>query len=133
MPHSLHTILRDIYDQGNSSFRILFESGGSSNAHSEWTIWKRIYDPDNSDIRVTGVGGITPVKMYCHLDSDREVSTSFDPIPWHVDREYGIDHTDGDAVITIPTGQSGDYMIMATVAVDYVAGETIDVEIQERS
>jgi hypothetical protein len=129
--YSLHSILRDVYDPLNGSFRVLFESGGGGAAYSDHTIFRAVYDETNSALRVSGVDGITPVKFYAHLNADEDVTTVNFPIPWHSDRAYGYTHSDGDSLFTVP--ETGDYMIMATVAVDYVAGENIYVEIQRRS
>ena len=129
---SIHSILRDVYDPVNGSFRVIFESGGGGAAYSEHTIFRAVYDSDESALRVVGVGGITPVKYYGKLSTNKDVSEAWYAVPWTDIREYGIDHTDGNAAIVIP--ETGDYIIMATLTVDYdQAGETITAELQKKA
>ena len=122
MPHSLHTILRDIYDQGNSAFRILFESGGSSNAHSEWTIWKRVYDPATSSLRVT-VSDSGTALFHGHLPSDLDVTDDWEAITWNSDTKSNFTHTNGSEEITIDN--AGNYMVMVNLVADYDADNEI--------
>lgn len=131
-PHSKHSILKDVFDGDLSALRVFFENGGSTSAWSEHTIWSTVYDEDTSALRVVGVGGVSPVKYYGKLGTNKDVSEAWYAMPWTDIREYGIDHTDGNAAIVIP--ETGDYIIMATLTVDYdQAGETITAELQKKA
>lgn len=67
MPHSLHSILKDVLDSTNGAITIRFSGGGATSAHSVHSIARAVYDKTNGAIHVTaptftgsGTTGIVP-------------------------------------------------------------------------
>ena len=119
---SLHSILRDVYDPVNGSFRVIFESGGGGAAYSEHTIFRAVYDSDTSSLRVT-VGDTNTALFHGHLPADLDVTDDWADITWNSDTKSNFTHTDGSEEITVDN--DGNYMVMVNLVSDYDADDEI--------